>query len=98
MVIQRKRMTYKIFVRRVIKEKISPDCPFRRDNETEYLQHLGLLVENINSIPKIISASENANIITIESQLSEDSLIDELRGLFKKEHCIIIYERIEQIV
>jgi len=90
-------MKYKIKVRKVNREDQIAEC-FNNDIEQdEYNIHLNLLIEDISNKRIIDKVSLDDNIISIETPLKENELLEELKKLFGRELCYINYIDINQI-
>ncbi|MCK5111420.1 MAG: hypothetical protein KAQ94_07855 [Arcobacteraceae bacterium] len=91
-------MKYQIYVRKVEEKDLSRDCPYPDYDDETYAQNLLKLVAEINLNHKVTEATENNNIITIESELKQKDLLNNLESIFKMESCFIKTVKIKEIV
>lgn len=91
-------MKYQISVRKVEEKDLSKECPYPDYDDEVYQKNLSTLVANLNLNSKVIEATESNNIITIESELQQQDLTDNLESIFKMESCFIKRVDMKKIV
>jgi hypothetical protein len=86
---------YRIFVRQLTNDDFSKECPFPNEDKEFYDPHLNALVEDIGNLQDIISASVSNDVVSIESDLDKNALLDRVKPFFSREFCYVRYKKIE---
>lgn len=91
-------MKYCLKVNRVTEATRRIECITVRFSDEDYLLRLSVFMEEISNIQGVTRiASGSLDCIFIESNLSKESLFDEMEVFFKRDYCFLRYEDLSEI-